>query len=333
MCRKGLKMIYIRPEFFSDFKCIAEKCTDSCCIGWEIGVDSNTKEKYEKIKTPFGKKVMENIVKSEDGGAVFKLGENERCPFLNDNNLCDIIINCGEENICYICKEHPRFYNDYANATEYGLGLCCEEVCRLLIETDEPLNFLIEEYEDEDICFEYNEFESYKKVYALREKIYEILKLDISYNNKIQKIIDFIEIEFNEKPKLLSDEELLKAYKNTEPINNEWVEYFNSLYVDIKRIQEKEKPFDISSNGDKKYSKILSYIVFRHLMNSIYTDSFSLVKCLSFCISSVRFIKLCDIKSYIENGELTLSERINNIKRWSKQIEYSDENINILTSV
>ncbi|MBQ5884627.1 MAG: hypothetical protein IIW72_08870, partial [Clostridia bacterium] len=163
--------------------------------------------------------------------------------------------------------------------------------------------------------------------------IYEILKLDISYNNKIQKIIDFIEIEFNEKPKLLSDEELLKAYKNTEPINNEWVEYFNSLYVDIKRIQEKEKPFDISSNGDKKYSKILSYIVFRHLMNSIYTDSFSLVKCLSFCISGVRFIKLCNIKSYIENGGVTLTDRINNIKRWSKQIEYSDENINILTSV
>ena len=126
-------MIYIRPEFFSDFKCIAEKCTDSCCIGWEIGVDSNTKEKYEKIKTPFGKKVMENIVKSEDGGAVFKLSENERCPFLNDNNLCDIIINCGEENICYICKEHPRFYNDYANATEYGLGLCCEEAAKIIL--------------------------------------------------------------------------------------------------------------------------------------------------------------------------------------------------------
>ena len=68
-------------------------------------------------------------------------------------------------------------------------------------------------------------------------------------------------------------------------------------------------------------------------MNSINTENSSFVKCLEFCISSVRFIKLCDIKSYKENGEVTLVDRINNIKRWSKQIEYSDENIDMLTSV
>jgi hypothetical protein len=65
-------------------------------------------------------------------------------------------------------------------------------------------------------------------------------------------------------------------------------------------------------------------------MKSIFLDTASLSEHLNFCLSGVRFIKLCDIKTYCEKGELTLKDRIDNIKRWSKQIEYSEENINLL---
>ena len=69
------------PKYYDKFKCIADKCTDNCCIGWEIEVDSSTNEFYNKVPGKFGKKLRENI---KDG--CFILGEDERCPFLNSKN-------------------------------------------------------------------------------------------------------------------------------------------------------------------------------------------------------------------------------------------------------
>ncbi len=323
-------MLYIKPAFYDKFKCIADKCTDSCCIGWEINIDDETMDVYKNMHTEFGSKIRENIVKDEDDTHSFKLLKGERCPFLNKSNLCDIITNCGEDNICYICKEHPRFYNDFQEVTEYGLGLCCEEVVRLLLENDEPLEFVA--FNDEDEFFEVDEREkeSYDKLFDKRNEIFEILRTTEIYNDKIEKIINVTEKFCGEKIKLLNDNEILEMYEKTEPINNEWIKYFKELKKNKDEIREKEKPFDEVSNGDSKYSKLLSYIIFRHLLKTVFSDVVDFSQYLSFCVSSVRFIKLCDIKTYVEKGLVSKTDRINNIKRWSKQIEYSEENINLL---
>ena len=39
------------PSYYKKFKCIADKCEHSCCIGWEIDIDEETLEKYEKLET------------------------------------------------------------------------------------------------------------------------------------------------------------------------------------------------------------------------------------------------------------------------------------------
>ena len=77
-------MIYIKPSFYDDFKCIASRCKDNCCIGWEIDVDQPTLEKYK-----FHPEIMQKI--SLDGTPHFVLGERDRCPFLQKDNLCEII--------------------------------------------------------------------------------------------------------------------------------------------------------------------------------------------------------------------------------------------------
>ena len=139
-------MIYIKPCFYDNFKCKADKCTDNCCIGWEIDIDDETLEKYNAVSGDFGDILRANIIKSPDGSNCFKLKEKERCAFLNENNLCDIIINCGENALCDICREHPRFYEWFPGVTECGLGLSCEEVCRIILENNAPLTF--SEYND-----------------------------------------------------------------------------------------------------------------------------------------------------------------------------------------
>ncbi len=325
-------MNYIKPDFYKNFKCIAGDCSDSCCIGWEITVDEKSRAKYEKLNDSFGEKIRENLTTDEEGFTCFKLSEGERCPFLNGEGLCDVIINYGDDFLCDICTEHPRFYNEFPLAVECGLGLCCEEACRLLLENEAPFELECEPApeEEEEPSFDETLYEAYVVLSEIREGIFNILKSDKAYSKKLDSIIEMFEAA-GENVRIESDEELLARYKETEPINEAWVEYFCGLQKNMNGLLQKEKPFDEATNGDKLYSKILSYVIFRHLGSCLYNESSSLGECLSFCISAVRFIKLCDMKTYHENGSLTLLDRMENVKRWSKQIEYSDVNIDLLT--
>ena len=124
---------------FDNFSCIAGACTDNCCIGWDVELDEKTLEFYK------------NLCEEEKSNIDFKnskvkMCEDGRCPFLNKDNLCDIIIKYGYDNISYICKNHPRFFNEFDTHIEYGYGLCCEEALRLLIKNgaDIPVVYFTE---------------------------------------------------------------------------------------------------------------------------------------------------------------------------------------------
>ena len=325
-------MFTIKPDFFDKFKCIADRCSDSCCIGWEIDVDENAFEKYNKINTSFGDKIRSLIIKSEDGSNCFALGENERCPFLNKENLCDIIINCGEDLICDICREHPRFYEWFVGVTECGLGLCCEEVCRILLENDEHFS-LVEESDGEEIILETKEeiaeSDFYIFISAFRERLFEILfSKDINFEEKLVKILSETEKFCGEKIKIRNYKNSLELYKQTEPIDEKWTQLINDLSDNFESVLKVEKEFQEKTNGDMLYSKILAYIIYRHFIKAVFDESIKERIC--FAVESVRFIYLCDMKTYSEKGELTLTDRIDNLKNWSKQVEYSEENTELL---
>ena len=325
-------MFTVKPDFYDNFKCIAGECTDSCCIGWEIDVDETAFEKYNKINTPIGENIRSRIIKSEDGSNCFALAENERCPFLNKNNLCDIIINCGEEYLCDICREHPRFYEWFVGVTECGLGLCCEEVCRILLENDEPFSLITESDGNEIVLDNEDDIEEsdlYIFLSAFREKLFEIVfNKGISFEEKLVKILLKTEAFCDEKIKIQNYKNSLELYKKTEPIDENWTAYINALYENFESVLKFEKDFQEKTNGDMLYSKILAYIIYRHFSKAVFDKSIKERIC--FAVESVRFICLCDMKTYFEKGELTLRDRMENLKNWSKQVEYSEENTELL---
>ena len=49
------------PLYYKSFKCIADRCRHSCCIGWEIDVDSATMEKYRTLNEGYGKDIIDSI--------------------------------------------------------------------------------------------------------------------------------------------------------------------------------------------------------------------------------------------------------------------------------
>lgn len=125
------------PSYYPAFRCIAGDCQHSCCIGWEIDIDPRTLARYRALPPRERKEILSHTV-TQKGCTSFRLCKDERCPFLNADGLCRLILAHGEEILCDICREHPRFYHTYSDRTEVGLGLCCEEAARLILTDPHP---------------------------------------------------------------------------------------------------------------------------------------------------------------------------------------------------
>ena len=64
------------PGYYMEFSCIADKCSHSCCIGWEIDIDSNTMAKYASVTHSYGEQIRVSIEVSDSPH--FRLGAGAR---------------------------------------------------------------------------------------------------------------------------------------------------------------------------------------------------------------------------------------------------------------
>ena len=143
------------PRYYTAFRCLADACTHSCCVGWEIDVDEDTLSLYHSLGTPFGEEILRGIVE-EGEGAHFALCPNGKCPNLDERGLCRIISTLGDGALCDICREHPRFYNEVAGELEVGVGVACEAAARLILDCAEydEIVTIEEEGEAADVSFD-----------------------------------------------------------------------------------------------------------------------------------------------------------------------------------
>lgn len=133
------------PSYYKQFRCIADRCTHSCCKGWEIDIDEDSLAQYKALEGPAGEKLRANISEEETPHFILKPGD--RCPFLLESGLCELILDCGEDILCQICTDHPRFRNFWTDRIEVGLGMACEEAARIILSSEEP--FALELLEDD----------------------------------------------------------------------------------------------------------------------------------------------------------------------------------------
>lgn len=150
-------MILRVPDYYDEFACIAGACTGSCCEGWEIDIDDASRDYYSQVPGPIGERLRDRMYHGEDGGCRFRLVAQDRCPFLNEDNLCDIYAELGEEALSEVCTDFPRFSLAYGHVMQRILSLSCEEVGRILFSRREPVSFVehtmpdsMEDWEDED---------------------------------------------------------------------------------------------------------------------------------------------------------------------------------------
>ena len=302
-------MILAYPDYYNEFTCIASRCCHSCCIGWEIDIDPCTAALYRTQKGELGERMAKNIDWSGEEPH-FILGENERCPFLNENNLCDIILSLGEEAISEICTDHPRFRSFLSEREEIGLGLCCEEAGRIIISREKPLE-IIEEGEGE-----YTADEDF--LMDLREDIFDIMnERSMPFSRRAYGVLDKIEGRIEE------DNIACWSYfmMDLERLDEKWTQCLVSLVKRPFALGEIEKYMDEHGTW---FSNLFNYFIFRHLFSAL--DDGDIDSKILFALLSCRIIAaLCmgddgaDLETVVEYARM-----------YSSEIEYSDENLGLM---
>ena len=327
----GKNMILRMPSYYRDFKCTADKCSDSCCIGWEIDIDSKTYECYKNVNGEFGNKLKQNI--AEVSVPHFRLGNDERCPFLNERNLCEIFINLGEDKLCEICTEHPRFFEWYDGVKEGGTGLCCEASARLIITHREAFSYYdtVTEYEE---CNDYDE-DFYDYLFRMRDMIISHLQSDeiplmkrlnnvlhFAYNMQCEYdnfSLDFLPLEQVDFSDERSDlQGILREFSCLEMLGKE-----NLFEKALNNFSENSflKIFS-DKNIEKAFENIAVYFVWRHFLKSVYEDEF--YSKIAFSVLSTLLIA---VLYAAENQVFSTDELIVKSVYYSKEVEYSEQNL------
>lgn len=329
-------MIYRTPNYYNKFKCIADKCMDNCCIGWEIDIDNSTAEKYRNISGDFGKRLKENISFGES--SCFILGEDDRCPFLNNHNLCDIITQLGESALCQICTDHPRFYEWFGNIKEGGIGMSCEEAARIILTEESPFSYMETEISDEEY-FNYDEY-LYDILFRLRERTINI------FNDKTiplsQCLIDILELTSIQQecmdndcplpddiPKIHAQNgniaDILDFLQTLEPISEEWHPTLARAVEKLSEIATNKDSFLKENPQIEKYLRNIGiYFIWRYLLKGVFDGEFlsrAVLAVVSVCIIAVLWAE-----KWLSSG-LSENDCIEIAKNFSKEIEYSEENL------
>lgn len=230
-------MILRVPEYYDEFSCIASRCKDSCCAGWEIDIDDESYEYYRSVEGTFGDRLRESMFVAEDGGYRFKLKGPKRCAMLNVNNLCDLYTALGEEALCEVCTEYPRFSLVYGQVEQKALSLSCEEVGRILFGRTEPEQLIdielpgdCEDDEEDPQYVAFMEWVQKEAVAILQNRelsITERTREFLAWCDRVQTIINYSQAK--------DDLSILEAWKNQDADREirEWEQ---------KNIEGKEKP-------------------------------------------------------------------------------------------
>lgn len=395
------------PEYYEKFRCIGGDCKDTCCAGWEVDVDEESFYYYQTVPGKFGERLRKNL-REEREEKYFPLTKELRCPFLNQRNLCDIYTELGEEALCQVCTEYPRYFMEAGNYQQMDMSLSCMELGRIFFKTEGKIEYLRtrDEYEGEKLSAE--EEARLVELLAVRNEAIRFMQDEDKESTEItdstnkhlsagmlslhdKKIETEAEIEENEEiekesvieekretatifrdkfnallekfPELSEEEreglliELPKRFHKLEVLDSRWTDFTeklseiltermevradgNSAYLEKKEAErrkgnsEKEvltelcKGFRSSFSAyDDAFRKLSVYFLFRYFIDAFYDNSIADI--LRLLIRALYSMELMGAVRLMEKGSFCIGDMIDIAHLFSKEVEHSEENINL----
>ena len=292
-------MISLYPTIYHIFQCKADRCENTCCQLWTIDIDEVTAERYHTMTGPLGESLRQAITVDDEGSQFVFSKAQPMCPLLNENGLCKVVLELGEEGLCDTCHMHPRFYKYIEDLELCGVGLSCEATVELLTE-DTQSDQVIFTIEDDQGEFSPNER-------LTIQNIFELLAFDI----------DSSYFQYSPNPDVQYYAKLLNLYGTTEPIDEEWTTQINILSHDTGKLITAVQSY-IENHDMGLFNKVFQYILYRQI--DMLAD-YSLESILSYARDGVEYILMA---SAIEGSPLK------QIASWSQQIEYDEDNVELL---
>lgn len=293
-------MLLEYPLFYPDFACIGKACKDSCCKDWLIDIDFDTAEKYQKMGGALGEKLRKKLHK-KDGEFYFEVEKDGRCPFLQEDGLCEIQRERGEEELSKVCDAYPRKEYIVHPYMQLDLHLSCEEAAKAILSWKGEL--IREEVEDERISeeedmpengFGHNgQNENLVSLLAFRQGLWEALPdfpKDISgfiaelktvflqgeellfYENKAFPYEEELEaLEQGLRSSFFSEESFREYCKMNEEIQGRgelWKSFLTIFHRAKKDLSEKMQSYDGEREGIF-LEELCRYYTFRYLMTGL----------------------------------------------------------------
>ena len=322
-----MKSVHV-PNYYTSFSCIASACKHTCCVGWEIDVDGETLDYYDTVTGEMGQRLRSCIDREADPPC-FRLTPDERCPFLNESGLCDLICELGEESLCRICDDHPRFRNVLSDRVELGLGLCCEAAAELILSQTEP--FSVAELPPEKAARERHAHEDREELDDLtaalishRESLLPLL-CDRSrpLSERIRHVLQICDIDLTE-----SETATFKSYasiaallRDMERLDPAWDEHLRAL----ESLTE-DPLYELDGEDDVAYENLICYFLYRYMTaDATYWPDARRTR--------TAFAVLCTVIIHAihrATGGKDLDSLCEIARMFSCEIEYSEENLETL---
>lgn len=292
-------MISIYPTIYHAFQCKADQCENTCCQLWTIDIDEPTAERYHSMTGSLGESLRQAITVDDEGSHFIFSKAQPMCPLLNEKGLCKVVLELGEEGLCDTCHMHPRFYKYIEDLELCGVGLSCEASVELL-SRQEPMDLLLFTIEDD-----HNEFNSEERLTL--HNIFELLAFDLDPNL----------FKYTPKPSKQSFKELLDLYKQTEPIDENWTAQVNTLSSKLDQLIASVQTY-IQQEDMSLFNKVYQYILYRQI--DMLSD-YSLESILAYAKDGTDYILIASALD---------GQPLKQIARWSQQIEYDEDNVELL---
>ncbi|MCD7846628.1 MAG: flagellin lysine-N-methylase [Oscillospiraceae bacterium] len=288
-----------KPAYLDSFHCLMGACPDSCCkAGWEIPIDDKTIEflhNYPSLE------IDKNVRTGSDGDTVLHVNENNVCPYLTSDGLCEMYIKSGI--MGDVCSKHPRFYEEYYVGdeiafTEAGISVSCPEAARIVLSATKSDYDSLAEPETEDELLNF--------LLAARVRAFGLTSSQlITYGELLQDEIDFGTFELPEG-----------EIPESEPID---IESLTRFILDKTEILTSEwhRLLENCEKGSTRQESqpLLDYLIFRFFLKAVNTEDI-----LTECKLIVALYELCMLgDNFTETVRLV-----------SKELEHDDINLDLL---
>ncbi len=256
---------FTKPDYYDTFACLADKCSFTCCQEWKIAVDENTLNNWQSLPER-----PDRDTAVVEGTCVMRLNSNHKCQYLNEQNLCRLVLKYGDSVLSDTCDSFPRQMHHFTNYTEFSLATSCPEVIDYL--WNQQTVKLVSVNPEEALSYM---SASQRRLYQLRGRLLDLMEINDMSCHSLQEnlLAQFYMLLHADSIHEIKTEDLFAAFSSMEfNLTNSFYER-NELFLDLIESYQQKGMYrnfldgtshlaqEIASNwsDEKMYKKALAF--------------------------------------------------------------------------